>query len=53
MKQWFIINPENRIYSIQAMDQFEAIHKAKRIDGHIYETNRYQIIKPKTNGNKN
>ena len=43
MRQYLVKNPENKIYHILAADKFEAIHKAKRIDSHIYSTNQYKV----------
>ncbi len=45
MNQYLILNPEGNVYSVMAYDIFEAIHKAKRIDGHIFNTNLYKQIK--------
>lgn len=42
MKQYFVMNPESKIYHIFATDEFEAIHKAMRIDSHIYPKNQYK-----------
>lgn len=44
MKQYFVINPEKKVYHVMAEDQFEALHKAKRIDGHIYQDKQYQVL---------
>lgn len=43
MNRYLVINPENKIYHVIAADQFEAVHKAKRIDSHIYSNSQYQI----------
>jgi hypothetical protein len=43
MKQYLVKNPESKIYHIFAADQFEAVHKAKRIDSHIYTNNQYKV----------
>jgi predicted cupin superfamily sugar epimerase len=43
MNRYLVKNPENKIYHVLAADQFEAIHKAKRIDSHIYSNSQYKI----------
>jgi hypothetical protein len=43
MKRFLVKNPENKIYHILAYDEFEAIHKAKRLDSHIYASSQYKF----------
>jgi len=43
MKQYRVISPDGSHHHILAADQWEAIHKAKRIDGHIYENSKYLV----------
>jgi hypothetical protein len=47
MNQYLILNPAGNVYSVMAYDIFEAIHKAKPIDGHIFNTKLYKQIKLK------
>ena len=43
MKRYICINPKGEIIHVVAWDKFEAVHKAKRIDGHIYQNNQYTV----------
>ena len=41
-KQYIVLSPKFT-HHILAEDKFEAVHKAKRLDQHIYNNEQYQV----------
>ena len=44
-KKFLVINPDYKILTFYAFDEFEAVYYAQAYDNHKYKTNQYLILK--------